>query len=92
MVFPSDIFDIMPLPALYEQLAEECVELAHASLKMARIIRGENPTPANMNDVLNNIAEELNDVQTVADVLGMDIDYDAMQSKLERWYKRLERM
>ena len=29
----------------YEQLAEEAVELAHAAMKKARILRGENPTP-----------------------------------------------
>lgn len=31
--------------AMLEQLAEECTELAKAALKMARIIRKENPTP-----------------------------------------------
>lgn len=30
--------------AMLEQLAEECTELAKAALKMARIIRKENPT------------------------------------------------
>ena len=29
--------------AMLEQLAEECTELAKAALKMARIIRKENP-------------------------------------------------
>ena len=32
-------------PAMLEQLAEEAAELSHAALKLARIIRGENPTP-----------------------------------------------
>lgn len=32
-------------PALLEQLAEECSELAQAALKLARLERGENPTP-----------------------------------------------
>ena len=31
--------------AMLEQLAEECTELAKAALKMARIIRKENPSP-----------------------------------------------
>ena len=31
--------------AVLEQLAEECTELAKASLKLARILREENPTP-----------------------------------------------
>ena len=33
--------------AVLEQLAEECVELAQAALKLARKKRGENPTPKN---------------------------------------------
>lgn len=32
-------------PAVLEQLAEECTELAQSALKLARKIRGENPTP-----------------------------------------------
>ena len=31
--------------ALLEQTAEEAAELSHAALKLARILRGENPTP-----------------------------------------------
>jgi hypothetical protein len=33
------------LPATLEQLAEECAELSQAALKLARLHRGENPTP-----------------------------------------------
>lgn len=33
------------LPATLEQLAEEAAELSQAALKVARIIRRENPTP-----------------------------------------------
>lgn len=36
------------LPAMHEQLAEEATELAKEALKMARILRGENPTPVTM--------------------------------------------
>ena len=39
------ILDMIGEPAMYEQLAEEANELAHAAQKMARIQRGENPTP-----------------------------------------------
>lgn len=31
--------------ALLEQVAEECTELGHAALKLARKYRNENPTP-----------------------------------------------
>ena len=41
----NDIIDTIGLPAMLEQLAEECSELAQASLKYARLLRGENPTP-----------------------------------------------
>lgn len=34
--------------ARWEQLAEECAELGHAALKVARILRGENPAPVNL--------------------------------------------
>ncbi len=39
------VCDMIGEPAVYEQLAEECSELAKAALKMARILRNENPTP-----------------------------------------------
>lgn len=39
------IIDEIGEAACLEQLAEEAAELAQAALKMARIIRGENPTP-----------------------------------------------
>ena len=43
--------------AMLEQLAEECTELAKAALKMARIIRKENPTPVTEKDAIANIRE-----------------------------------
>lgn len=41
--------------AMLEQLAEECTELAKAALKMARIIRKENPTPVTEKEAIANI-------------------------------------
>lgn len=43
--------------AMLEQLAEECTELAKAALKMARIIRKENPTPVTEKEAIANIRE-----------------------------------
>ena len=48
--------------ALLEQTAEEASELSQACLKMARKIRGENPTPKDTNDILENLNEEIADV------------------------------
>ena len=50
------------VPAMLEQLAEECSELAHASLKLARKIRGENPTPKDIPELIENLEEESADV------------------------------
>jgi NTP pyrophosphatase (non-canonical NTP hydrolase) len=75
--------------ALYEQLAEECVELAHAALKLARIKRGENPTPVSAEEAMRAVMEEYTDVRLVANVLEMGLDIEMFNSKLLRWYERL---
>ena len=75
--------------ALYEQLAEECVELAHAALKLARIKRGENPTPVSVEDAMGAVMEEYTDFRVVAYVLEMGWDIDVFEQKLIRWHKRL---
>ena len=45
-------------PAMCEQAAEECTELAHAALKLARAERGENPTPTKLEDCYAAVIEE----------------------------------
>lgn len=74
----------IPEAAQYEQLAEECAELAHAALKAARILRGENPTPRGFDEVMANLREEYADVKTACDVLGLTPDYTIMGAKLRR--------
>lgn len=58
--------------AVLEQLAEECCELAQISLKRARILRGENPTPKTITETdanfLEEIADVLNCIFVVADI------------------------
>ena len=76
--------------AAYEQLAEECVELAHAALKYARVLRGENPTPVGQTVAKQNVIEEISDLETVLKVLGVAPDSQIVHSKLERWAKRIE--
>jgi len=48
--------------ATLELLAEECVELAHAALKLARKYRKENPTPVSEVQCKSDIMEEMADV------------------------------
>ena len=38
-------------PAMLEQLAKEAAELSQAALKLARVLRGENPTPVTRREV-----------------------------------------
>jgi len=75
--------------AIYEQLAEECVELAHACQKKARKLRGENPTPLEMDEIDDAVTEELTDVTLVASVLGLDCDLRLYWDKYDRWCSRL---
>lgn len=49
-------------PAALEQLAEECLELAHACLKLARVERKENPTPKTREECEADVIEEWADV------------------------------
>lgn len=88
----------LPVPTVYEQLAEEYTECAKAALKIARIIRGENPTPITMREAKDNILEEVADVDLVWKVLSLVQStphesvqtHDArMYTKLDRWIDRL---
>lgn len=79
-------------PSIYEQMAEECSELAQALLKKARKIRNENPTPKTMQEIDTNITEEFTDVILCACVLDLDFDCFTLDFKLNRWIKRAERI
>ena len=65
----KEILDQIGEAAALEQTAEECAELAHACLKMARKFRAENPTPAAEDVISEQIHEELADLMTCVDVL-----------------------
>lgn len=75
---------------LYDQLAEECTELAQAALKQSRQIRGINPTKMEQVDIVRNVDEEVNDVLLCLDVLGLSPDIRMSTAKLDRWTKRVE--
>lgn len=83
------ILDTLSDAAFYEQLAEECGELAHACLKKARKIRGENPTPLSSEDIDDMIEEEYTDVILVSEMIGLSIDRNAYYKKIDRWAERL---
>lgn len=50
-------------PAMLEQTAEECTELAQACLKLSRYYRCENPTHKSKDEILTNMYEEIADVE-----------------------------
>ena len=77
---------------MYELLAEECVELAHASLKMARILRGENPTPMSKHLVEVMIKEEVTDVNMCLKDLEIYPDKEIEEFKKDRFEYRIEDM
>ena len=83
------ILEDVPKPALYEQLAEESVELAKAALKMSRVIRGENPTPVTQEEAVEMVGEELSDLFTVCAVLNVGPEIGRMMPKMRRWAGRL---
>lgn len=89
------IKDYIGIPALLEQFAEECCELSQASLKYARKLRGEDPTPKTENMILDNFHEELADVLVCIDELKFLIDnekiFNIKKQKSKRWYERLKR-
>lgn len=86
-------------PALLELMAEECTELAHASLKLARVLRGDNPTPRTIEECEQKLVEELADVRLVADRVTNEPWFNEtyislfewyIKEKTRRWKKRME--
>lgn len=81
------------LPATLEQLAEEAAELSKAALKVARVIRGENPTPVGYCQAVDALLEETADVRNCLKVLedAFIMDTEKLEGeKLNRWLDRLE--
>ena len=75
---------------IYAQLAEEAAELAHAALKVRRILHGTNPTPVDPDDACERVVEEANDVFAVLDTLRIARDEKRIALKLTRWKERLK--
>lgn len=77
--------------ALLEGLIEECAELQQGCAKLARIIRGENPTTVTPETAAQWIAEEMTDVELYIAILGTKgiLPADRYWEKLKRWVRRL---
>lgn len=58
----KNLIELIGEPAMLEQTAEECSELAQACLKMARKLRNDNPTPKTDKEIRDNLCEEIADV------------------------------
>lgn len=89
MNYEPQMIKLTSLPATYEQLAEECNELAKAALKYARILRGENPTPVTRTEAMEAISEEWSDVYQVAHLeIGLTANINQMETKALRLRER----
>lgn len=78
---------------LYEQLAEECSELAQASLKCIRAEElSSNVTPVSVAEAHGKLFEEFADILIVLDCLGVKAsNVDISRSpKWKRWKERLD--
>lgn len=80
--------------ACYEALAEECMELAHCALKLARVLRGDNPVKEDGTIYLDKLDEEYTDVVSCAIALELkpnaDISVWKWERNKKRWKKRLK--
>lgn len=74
--------------AMYEQLAEEAAELAHSALKMARVLRQENPTPVKKLDAKLSVQEEFTDVFQCAEELNISYSRKQIRDKTKRFMER----
>ena len=84
----TDIINELGAPAVLEMCAEECTELAHACLKLARKMRNDNPTPKTQEECINDLCEEMGDV-----MLSMDMLFDCgliSRESVESWYMEKE--
>ena len=72
-----------------ENVNEECAELAHAALKLARILRDENPMDASLEETRDDVVEEACDVCICLDMADIPLDQGIRTRKLERLMKRL---
>lgn len=70
------------------QYAEELTEEAKAALKLARVLRGINPTPVTEMEARKDVVEEYNDVINCARDLGLKESEELIRLKQERFAMR----
>ena len=78
----------------FGQVAEEAVELAHAAMKMQRILNGTNPTPVTEKEALGKVMEEICDLYNALEVLKLDVSlkYEGIRKKkMTRWVERIKK-
>lgn len=88
----------IPLPQgeILAQLAEECMELAHAALKLRRAVEKRNPTPIGTGDAVDMLEEEYSDVLLCVEQLHEHFRPNEQTvniikaTKLKRWMDRLQ--
>lgn len=91
-----DVISQIGVAAALEQCGEESTELAQACLKMARKLRGENPTPKTIEELSSSLVDEMADVLVCIDILldnNVVSNQDVMHRMLDkhiRWTTRLE--
>lgn len=78
----------------FAQVAEEAVELAHAAMKMQRILNGTNPTPVTEKEAMGKVMEEICDLYNALEVLKLDVSlkYEGIRKKkMARWVERIKK-
>jgi len=85
---PTSILECIGPAAMLEQMAEEAAELSKACLKLARVIRGENPTPVTKDQAVDNVIEEYTDVIQCALELDLEADKGQIREKKMRFFRR----
>ncbi len=94
---PVRLVDAIGLPALLEQMTEECLELGHACAKYSRKLRGDNEVHGRSEEMmLKNIHEEMADVMVtmrelrkVSEVIDNEEVNRIIDQKRRRMAKRL---
>lgn len=92
----DEILDKLGQGEVLCQLAEEAAELSKAALKYRRALGcTENVTPVTRREAYDNLIEEIADVKLCLAVLHLDYGLASlatervMNTKIERWHKRL---
>jgi NTP pyrophosphatase (non-canonical NTP hydrolase) len=87
------LHEVIGIPAMLEQTAEECCELAQACLKMARFYRMENDPYKSFEEIYDNFAEELADINICMVELYGAYDEEQLSEYVKIWAdKKLDRM